>query len=98
MTAGPAYRFCTVVRVEDGQAAEIVDVSSVDEGHRFGLTADGRFCHLEGMPEPGSAWWPGHPVIGGFWRGSMTETYPSGRLVSVHTPEIPPASDVPAGP
>ena len=41
-------KFCTLVKVQDGEFAGLVDVSLVDDGHPFGISDDGQFLHIEG--------------------------------------------------
>lgn len=46
---GQGAKLCTLLEVSDGRAAGIIDISLVDETHRFGLSADGTRCHFEGQ-------------------------------------------------
>ncbi len=38
---------CTRMSVTDGEAGDILDISFVEDGHRFGLSADGTELHIE---------------------------------------------------
>jgi hypothetical protein len=47
--SGPPAKLCTLLEVKDGAAAGIVDISLVEDGHRFGLSDDGTRLHVEGQ-------------------------------------------------
>jgi hypothetical protein len=64
-------RYCTLFKDGDGHAAEFVACDAVEDGHRYGLSADGTHWHVEGVHLPDD-----RIVAFGAARGSMTDLYP----------------------
>ena len=59
-------KYCTV-----RQDGEFYSCDTVDDGHRFGTSADGKFRHVEGVALPDD-----RIVAFGMVRGNMADLYP----------------------
>ena len=57
-------KYCTLFR--DGNATEFISCDAVDDGHRYGPSADGTRWHVEGAHLPGD-----RIVAFGMVRGNM---------------------------
>jgi len=64
-------KYCTLVKVRGGDVTEFIRCDAVDDGHRYGFTADRAACHLPGVHLPAD-----RIVAFGMARGNMTDPYP----------------------